>query len=285
MKPHPFDYAAPEALDEVLDLLARLGDDAVVIAGGQSLVPMLNLRLARPEMVVDLRRIADLATFTITDQGLRAGAMARAIDVEEHPDVHLVPGLGDALRQIGHPQVRSRTTIGGSVAHADAAAELPALLLALNGQVVLHSVARGERTVEAADFFTGPMMTVREPDELLTSVWIPAHPGSVAVVEVAKRPGDFAMVGAVVAYAIADGVISDPSIVLFGVSGQPVRMASAEAVLVGAVANANTFQATVEQLREEFGLLEGFRDDVYATGGYRRQVAGTLVARALASMS
>ena len=281
MKPHPFDYVSPETLDGALDLLARVGDDAVIIAGGQSLVPILNLRLARPELVIDLRRVTELARFDICEKGLRAGAMANALEIEAHPEIHLVPGLHDALRQIAHPQIRSRTTIGGSVAHADPAAELPALLVALGGDIVLQSMARGERTVSADDFFTGPMMTVREPDELLISVWFPAHPGSVAVLEVAKRPGDFALVGAVVGYAIADGVISDPSIALFGVSGRPVRMTSAEAALLGAIPNADTFQTAVEQLRDEVD----FGTDTYATGEYRRQVAGTLVARALASLS
>ena len=281
MKPHPFDYVAPETLDGALDLLARVGDDAVIIAGGQSLVPILNLRLARPELVIDLRRVTELARFDISEKGLHAGAMANALEVEEHPEIHLVPGLHDALRQIAHPQIRSRTTIGGSVAHADPAAELPALLVALGGDIVLQSMARGERTVSADDFFTGPMMTVREPDELLISVWFPAYPGSVAVLEVAKRPGDFALVGAVVGYAIAAGVISDPSIALFGVSGRPVRMTSAEAALLGAIPNAATFQTAVEQLRDEVDS----RTDTYATGEYRRQVAGTLVARALASLS
>ncbi len=281
MKPHPFDYVAPETLDGALDLLARVGDDAVIIAGGQSLVPILNLRLARPELVIDLRRVTELARFDISEKGLRAGAMANALEVEEHPEIHLVPGLHDALRQIAHPQIRSRTTIGGSVAHADPAAELPALLVALGGDIVLQSKARGERTVSADDFFTGPMMTAREPDELLISVWFPAYPGPVAVLEVAKRPGDFALVGAVVGYAIAAGVISDPSITLFGVSGRPVRMTSAEAALLGAIPNADTFQTAVEQLRDEVDS----RTDTYATGEYRRQVAGTLVARALASLS
>jgi carbon-monoxide dehydrogenase medium subunit len=281
MKPHPFDYVAPETLDGALDLLARVGDDAVIIAGGQSLVPILNLRLARPELVIDLRHVTELARFDISEKGLRAGAMANALEVEEHPETHLVPGLHGALCQIAHPQIRSRTTIGGSVAHADPAAELPALLLALGGDIVLQSMARGKRTVSADDFFTGPMMTVREPDELLISVWFPAYPGPVAVLEVAKRPGDFALVGAVVGYAIADGVISDPRIALFGVSGRPVRMTSAEATLLGAIPNADTFQTAVEQLRDEVDS----RTDTYATGEYRRQVAGTLVARALASLS
>ncbi len=281
MKPQPFDYVAPETLDEALDLLARVGDDAVIVAGGQSLLPILNLRLARPELVIDLRRVTELARFDISETGLRAGAMANALEVEEHPDTHLVPGLHDALCQIANPQIRSRTTLGGSVAHADPAAELPALMVALGGDIVLQSIARGERTVSAGDFFTGPMMTVREPDELLTSLWFPAHPGPVAVLEVAKRPGDFAMVGAVVGYAIADGVISSPSIALFGVAGHPVRMASAEAALRGAIPGTDSFLAAVELVRDEIDP----RVDTYASSEYRRQVAAALVGRALVSLS
>jgi len=281
MKPQSFDYFAPETLDGVLDLLGRVGDDAVVIAGGQSLVPMLNLRLARPELVIDLRRVTELARFEISEQGLRAGAMANALEVEEHPDVHHVPGLHDALCQIAHPQIRSRTTIGGSVAHADPAAELPALLLALDGTIVLQSRARGERTVSADDFLTGPMMTAREPDELLSSVSFPSHPGPVAVLEVVKRPGDFAIVGAVVAYAIADGVISSPRITLFGVAGRPERMTSAEAALRGAVPGTDSFKTAVELVRDEIDP----RSDSHASSEYRRQVAATLVERALLSLS
>ena len=281
MKPQPFDYVAPETLDGALDLLAQVGDDAVIVAGGQSLVPILNLRLARPELVIDLRRVTELARFEICEKGLRAGAMANVLEVEEHPDIHLVPGLHNALRQIAHPQIRSRTTIGGSVAHADPAAELPALLVALDGDIVLQSKIRGERTVSADDFFTGPMMTVREPDELLISVCFPAHPGPVAVLEVAKRPGDFAMVGAVVGYAIADGVISNPSITLFGVAGRPVRMASAETALRGAIPDTDSFLAATELVREEVDP----RADAYASSEYRRQVAATLVGRALISLS
>ena len=281
MKPQSFDYVAPETLDGVLDLLARVGDDAAIIAGGQSLVPILNLRLARPEWIIDLRHVTELTGFDISEKGLRAGAMANALNVEEHPDIHLVPGLHEALCQIAHPQIRSRTTIGGSVAHADPAAELPALLVALGGDIVLQSMARGERTVSADEFFTGPMMTVREPDELLTSVLFPAHPGPVAVLEVAKRPNDRAIVGVVVGYAMVDGVISSPSITLFGVAGRPVRMASAEAALRGAIPGTDSFLTAVELVRDEIDP----RADTQASREYRRQVAAALVGRALVSLS
>lgn len=281
MKPPPFEYADPESLDDVLRLLAEWGDDALVIAGGQSLVPLLNLRLARPELVIDPRRIPALSVLDFGDRTLRAGAMARAIDVEEHADVDRIAGLRAALAHIGHPQIRARTTIGGSVAHADPAAELPALLVALGGEVVLQSEARGERTVAAADFFIGPLMTVREPDELVTSVWFPAHPGALAVLEVAKRPGDFAMVGAVAGYAQNDGVITDPTVVLFGVAGRPVRVPSAEAVLVGAAATPETFAAAKARVQADADV----GGDAHVSADYRRHVAATLVERALAAVA
>lgn len=281
MKPHPFDYADPETLDEVLQLLAEAGDDAVVIAGGQSLIPLLNLRLARPEIVIDPRRVVELSSIDFGERGLRAGSMARAIDVEEHPDVGQIAGLSAALAHIGHIQIRARTTIGGSIAHADPAAELPALLVALGGEVVLQSAARGARTVAADDFFVGPLMTVREPDELVTSVWFPAHNGAVTVVEVAKRPGDFAMVGAVVGYAVANGVVVDPTIVLFGVAGRPLRLPSAEAVLAGAIADRDAFAATKAHVLDNVETS----GDAHASADYRRHVAATLVERALVELS
>lgn len=281
MKPPPFEYADPESLDDVLRLLAEWGDEALVIAGGQSLVPLLNLRLARPELVIDPRRIPELSLLDFGDRTLRAGAMARAIDVEEHADVDRIAGLRAALAHIGHPQIRARTTIGGSVAHADPAAELPALLVALAGEVVLQSEARGERTVAAADFFIGPLMTMREPDELVTSVLFPAHPGAIAVLEVAKRPGDFAMVGAVAGYAQNDGMITDPTIVLFGVAGRPVRVPSAEAVLAGAAASPEAFAAAKERVQADADV----GGDAHVSADYRRHVAATLVERALAAVS
>jgi aerobic carbon-monoxide dehydrogenase medium subunit len=280
MKPQPFDYADPESLEEVLGLLAAVGDDAVIIAGGQSLIPLLNLRLARPELVIDPRRVVELSTFDLGTDGLRAGAMVCAVDLEEHADVDRVPGLAAALRQIGHPQIRSRTTVGGSVAHADPAAELPALLVALGGQVVLQSTARGERTLGAEEFFLGPLMTAREPDELVTSVWIPAHRGAVTVLEVAKRPGDFAMVGAVVGYGIENDVVADPRVALFGVAGTPLRARAAEVTLAGSIPGPESFRQAGDEVRSEINPTS----DSHASGDYRRDVAGTLVERALVSL-
>jgi carbon-monoxide dehydrogenase medium subunit len=280
MKPQPFDYADPESLEEVLGLLAAVGDDAVIIAGGQSLIPLLNLRLARPELVIDPRRVVELSTFDLGTDGLRAGAMVCAVDLEEHAEVDRVPGLAAALRHIGHPQIRSRTTVGGSVAHADPAAELPALLVALGGQVVLRSAARGERTLGAEEFFLGPLMTAREPDELVTSVLIPAHRGAVTVLEVAKRPGDFAMVGAVVGYGVENDVVVDPRVALFGVAGTPLRARAAEATLAGSIPGPESFRQAGHEVRVEINPTS----DSHASGDYRRDVAGTLVERALVSL-
>jgi carbon-monoxide dehydrogenase medium subunit len=281
MKPQPFDYADPASLDELLDLLGDAGDDATLIAGGQSLVPLLNLRLARPELVIDPRHISELAAFEVGPSGLRAGAMARVADIEQHSGAIAVPGVVDAIVHIGHSQIRARTTVGGSIAHADPAAELPALLVALEGEVVLRSRDRGERVVSADSFFVGPLMTVRQPDEIITSVWFPTHPGSVGLVELAKRPGDFAIVGAITGFAVADGTITDPRVALFGVAGRPVRAPGAEAALIGQTPSSETFALAGEHVRAELEAV----GDVHGSADYRRHVAGTLVERALASVA
>ncbi|MDG2428415.1 MAG: xanthine dehydrogenase family protein subunit M [Acidimicrobiales bacterium] len=277
MKPPAFDYADPDTLDGALALLADHGDDAVIIAGGQSLIPLLNLRLARPELVIDLRHIDDLFEVSVDESCLRSGTMVRAADLEEHPSATTIPGLVPALSLIAHSQIRARTTIGGSVAHADPAAELPALLVALDGSVALKSSARGERTVEAADFFLGPLWTAREPDEILTSVTFPRHKGVVAIDEVAMRPGDFALVGVVTAYNVYAGMVADPRIVLFGVAGTPIRVTEAEAALVGAVPSTATFAAAAEKIREHLTPL----GDAHASVEYRRNLAAVLVERSL----
>ncbi len=279
MKPAPFDYEDPTTLDGALDLLAASGDDAAVIAGGQSLIPLLNLRLARPELVIDLRHIAALTTVGFDSTELRTGSMVRAADLEEHPSTASIPGLADALALIGHSQIRARTTIGGSLAHADPAAELPALLVALDGSVTMQSRGRGERRVPADELFVGPLMTSRAPDELLTAVTIPRHRGRVVIDEVANRPGDFAIVGAITAYATTAGLIVDPRIVVFGVAGTPVRVRSAEAVLVGATPGPDVFRAAATVVRNELDPV----GDSHGSADYRRHLAGVLVERNLAA--
>lgn len=276
MKPPPFEYQDPPTLEEALDLLAAVGDDAVVIAGGQSLVPLLNLRLARPELVVDPRRIDELHRLRFDASGLHAGALVTAAAVEHHPDVHAVPGLAPALHLLGHPQIRNRTTLGGSVAHADPAAELPALLCATEGSITLHSRARGERVVAASSFFEGPFTTTRRPDELLTSVHVPAFAGAMTVLEVAARPGDFATVGVVVGLALPAGTVAEARIVVFGAAGVPERLTSVEAELAGR-AGPEAAEAVASLVSDHTNAT----DDEHTPARYKQHVAGTLAARAV----
>jgi CO/xanthine dehydrogenase FAD-binding subunit len=271
MKPAPFDYHDPDSVEEVVDLLAERGDDAVVLAGGQSLVPLLNLRLARPAVVVDLRRLP-LEAPTIDGDVVRVGATVTITSLLAAPAVgRLGAGVGEALRAIGHPQIRNRGTIGGSLAHADPATELPAVLVALDGAVTLQSRS-GVRQVGAADLFEGPFSTTRRPDELLTSVTLPISHGRSTTMEVVRRPGDFALVGTFV--ATSPGRVR---IAAFGVADRPVRLPDAEAAAEAGV-SPNEVAALVRDMLD-------VRDDVHATGAYRRHVTGTLVARSLARLA
>jgi CO/xanthine dehydrogenase FAD-binding subunit len=173
LKPAAFEYARPRSLEEALDLLAEHGDDATPLAGGQSLVPMMNLRLAQPLLVLDLNELAELAYVERRDAQLAVGALARQRDVERSPECReLCPVMAEALRFVGTPQTRNRGTIGGNLAHADPTSELPAVVAACDGEVVLAS-RRGTRALAAADFFAGPHMTAREPDELVVEVRVP----------------------------------------------------------------------------------------------------------------
>jgi xanthine dehydrogenase iron-sulfur cluster and FAD-binding subunit A len=195
VKPPPFQYHAPASVDEAVTVLARL-DDAKVLAGGQSLVPLLNFRLARPAHLVDVNRLDELAGITERDGGVAVGAIVRQADAEGDPLLRKrCPLVPLALRDVAHHVVRNRGTVCGSLAHADPAGELPAVLLALGGSVVARSV-RGERTIEAADLFLGAFETALAPDELIVEAWFPAHaPEDVALVEESRRHGDFAMAG------------------------------------------------------------------------------------------
>jgi carbon-monoxide dehydrogenase medium subunit len=264
VKPAPVDYVAAASLDEALETLAR--GEAKVLAGGQSLVPLLNLRLARPSLLVDVNRVPGLAGIEV-DGSVRIGALARQADVlASAPVAAAAPLLAAALRHVGHPATRSRGTIGGSIAHADPAAELPAVLLALDGEVVARSNA-GERTIPAGDLFTGPFTTALAPDELLTAVVLPrgdARPFGFA--ELARRHGDFALAGAIV-------LLRPARIVLFGVGGVPERAADAERALDEGAAGADVAELATRDLDPV--------DDVHADGAYRRRVAAVLVRRAI----
>ena len=212
MKPAQFEYHGPTTVDEACALLSSL-EDAKVLAGGQSLIPLLNFRLARPAHLVDINRVAGLDRIYERDNGVAVQALARQAAVEDSDVARRVcPLLVDAVRLVAHRVIRNRGTVCGSLAHADPASELPAVMLALNGHVIARS-ARGERTIPAAALFSGVMETSLAPDELLVEAWFPASPTPCAIVEESRRHGDFALAGAVRA--------SD-SLALFGVAPTPV---------------------------------------------------------------
>jgi carbon-monoxide dehydrogenase medium subunit len=280
VKPAPFGYLAPATREQALEALRRYGSDAKVLAGGQSLVPMLAMRLARPAVLVDLNPIGDLAYIKPTRGGLAIGAMTRQASAERDPLVAArLPLLAEALGWIGHPQIRARGTVGGSLAHADPAAELPAVAVALDARFTLAST-RGERTVKASEFYTGYLSTALEPDEILAEVRFPPLPSGSgwAFAEVARRHGDFALVGvAVVVQAGADRRVADARLVFTGVGHGPLRIAKAEQVLPGRRAD----RAAAAEVRR---LVEASVDpdaDIHASSRYRRYVAGVLAERAL----
>ena len=281
MKPPPFRYADPATLAEALDLLARDGADGKVLAGGQSLMPLLNFRLARPAHVIDVNRLDTLAAIApAADGGLRLGALARQRALERSALVRdRCPLLAQALAFVGHPQIRARGTLGGSLAHADPAAELPATMIALEARLTLRR-AGGERTVAAEDFFVGLLTTALAHDELLTEIALPPWPprtGS-GVREVAKRHGDFALGGVAATLTIdAQGRVAGARLVGFGVGPVPVRLADAERSLVG---GAPTPTAFAEAGRLASAAVDP-ADDIHASAAYRARLAGVLTTRVL----
>ena len=284
MKPPPFEYHAPGSLPEALELLATLGDEAKVLAGGQSLVPLLNLRLARPAHLIDINNLTELAEIGSLDGGLRIGALVRQRAAERSALVgERCPLLADALPMIGHPQIRNRGTIGGSLAHADPASELPAVAAALDADLVVRS-SRGQRVLKAADFFVSYLTTSLAPDELLVELRLSAWPAGTgwAYLEVSRRHGDFAMVGVASTLRLApDGSIAAARLAYTGAGEAPVRAHDAESKLIGQPAVESTFAAAASAA---IAVLDP-PSDVHATAAYRRHITGTLTRRALALAS
>jgi carbon-monoxide dehydrogenase medium subunit len=280
VKPPPFEYHAPESLPDALELLGQLGDEAKVLAGGQSLMPLLSLRLARPAHLVDINALRELANVNTWDGGLSLGALVRQRSAERSDLVRQrSPLLAEALPMIGHPQIRNRGTIGGSLAHADPASELPAVAMALDAQLVIRK-ANGERTVSPAAFFLSYLTTSLEPDELLAEVRFPAWPAGAgwSYLEVSRRHGDFAMVGvASVVRLDASGAIAEARLAYTGAAAAPVRARAAELQLQGQPATDATFQAAAEVAAQALDP----QSDVHASAAYRRHVAKVLTQRAL----
>jgi len=279
MKAAAFDYHRPASVDAAVGLLAELGDEAKVLAGGQSLVPVMAMRLGRPEHIVDVNRVAELEGVTQSDGTLRVGALTRhrALDRDEVIG-HAVPLLARAAPFIGHFQIRNRGTLGGSLAHADPAAELPAVVVALDAEIETRSV-RGSRRIPAADFFVSAFMTALEPDELVTAVHLPVWgPGcGFAVAELARRHGDFAIAGAACGVAVEDGRISRAAVGLIGMGTVPVRARQAEQALSGA----SVAEVDLAGLADDAVATLQPPSDVHGPGAYRRRVAAHMIARAL----
>lgn len=279
MKPPVFEYRDPASLTEALSLLAEHGADASILAGGQSLIPLLNLRLARPEIVIDINRIPDLDTVDVNADRVRVGALARVRRLErDHGIRRAAPALSDALGNIAHPQIRSRTTIGGNIAHADPSSELPGVLAAFDGTVELTSTG-GVRRVAWHDFFETVFTTSRRPDEVLTAVEFPTPPGSAfSFTEVARRPGDYPLAGVCVG-RLADGSMR---IAVIAVSDRPVRLHSTETAARGADLSSD---AVRRQIAREAAAEIDPVDDAHGSARFRRGLVATLVERTLTGMA
>jgi carbon-monoxide dehydrogenase medium subunit len=283
VKPAPFEYHAPTTIAEAVGLLSEHGGDANPLAGGQSLIPMLALRLTRFDHLVDLNSVGELQGIQRSNGHVRIGGMTRQATVEHDATVARdLPLLAQATPLIGHFQIRNRGTVGGSLAHADPASEYPAVALALGARFEIHG-GGGARTVPAEDFFVGTWTTAVEAEELLTAVELPVWTGrcGFAVEEVARRHGDFAMVGTAAAVEVGDdGKVARAGISLFGVGSTPIKAGSVESALVGGDASSFDRAALLEIGKAAAADLDP-PDDIHASGRYRKAVSAELIARAL----
>lgn len=281
MKPPRFLYCAPRILDEALYLLDTYAGDIKVLAGGQSFVPLLNMRLAGPAYIVDINYISELHYIEIEEGYLAVGALARQRHVERSIVVREKhPLLVNTIEYIGHMQIRNRGTVVGSIAHADPAAELPALLTCLDGEVLAQSI-RGERVIKAQDFFTGYLSTTLEPNEMATEVrfpWVQAQAGW-SFMEFARRSGDYALLGAAAVLTPArDDTCESARIAYLGAAGAPVRGQAVEAALTGSNVDEQAIELAAEAARD---VVSDDMDDVHATVEYRRELAAEMTRRVL----
>jgi carbon-monoxide dehydrogenase medium subunit len=280
VKPASFEYHRVERTEDALERLAELGEDAKVLAGGQSLVPMMNFRLVRPPALVDITRIPDLRYVARDGDALRVGALTSHREIELLRDPDLVAGyelLPRAARWVGHYPIRTRGTFGGSVAHADPSAEWCMLAVLLDATIVAAG-PDGEREIPAADFFLGFFANALEPDELLVEVRLPRPRPHAALHEFARRHGDFAIVAVAVAVDVDGDRLRDARIVVGGVDEVPLRVEAAEQALDGAAPGAEAF---AEAGRAAAGAVDP-SSDVHGSAQYRRELTDVLVRRALA---
>ena len=280
MKPASFEYLRPTSLEEALRYLADLGEDAKILSGGQSLIPVLNMRLSTPKYLIDIGRLEELSYIREEDGCLVIGALTRHAELESSPLVkERCPLLLEAVRWIGHPQIRQRGTIGGSIAHADPAAELPCVLAALRGEIVIAH-ADGEETVGADAFFLTYMLTALQPDQMVKELRFPLLPEACgyAFAEVARRHGDFALVEVAAAIVLDErGEVSLARLAAGGANPVPCVLEEAEEFLIGKVAD--------DSVLEEAGALASERvdpdGDLHGSADYRRSLVKTLTKRAL----
>ena len=278
MKLPRFDYACPATLPEAVALLASHAD-ARALAGGQSLVPMLAFRLAQPPLLVDLRKLADLRGIRISERGVALGAMTRWRDIED--DARLAtahPLLQATVAHVAHYQIRNRGTIGGSIAHADPAAEIPGIVVTCEAEMAVVGSA-GERVIQAADFFLGPLTTALAADEIIVEIRFPAWPAArrFGFQEFARRRGDFAMAAAALWYDEESGKARNAHVGVIGVGDRPQRLPAVEAVLNGRVID----EATIAEAEIAATAAVEPQTDIHARADYRRALTGTMVERAL----
>jgi len=280
MKPAPFDYVRAESVQHAVETLAAAGGDGKVIAGGQSLMPMMNFRLVKPSVLVDINRIPGLDRIEQRGNRLALGALVRHRMTAEHPLIaHHVPVLHHAMKHVAHLTVRNRGTFCGSVCHADPAAEMPMMTLLLNGTIRVSS-PRGTREVAAEEFFLSSLVTCLEPDDVVTEIEIDTLPADAGwgFEEFARRHGDYALAAVAVTMTRTDGVVSNPRIALMGVGEMPMRMSGLEALIDGRELSGGLIEELVSALRDEITP----NSDLNGSAEYRRHLAGALMRRAVA---
>jgi carbon-monoxide dehydrogenase medium subunit len=279
MKLPPFEYACPATLNEAVALLASHDGEAKALAGGQSLMPMMAFRMARPTLLVDLRKLSDLRQIKVATDGVRLGALARWRDILDDKRLDAAhPLLKAAVSHVAHYQIRNRGTVGGSIAHADPAAEMPGICQTCDAVITAIGKA-GSRTIKADDFFQGALTTALEPDEIITEIHLPAWPAARrwGFQEFARRRGDFAMSGVALYYDLDGGKAANAHIGVIGVGDRQKRLPKAEAALNGHAVN----EALAVKVGEAASSDVEPQDDIHASAAYRRSLTGTLTERAL----
>ena len=279
MKPAPFVYFDPESIEEVLDLLHQHGDEATILAGGQSLGPLLNMRLSTPQIIVDINRVTDLQYYKSDDTGLKVGTLTRQSTLEDDNNIkEIQPLLAASIPYIGHRSIRNRGTVGGSVAHADPAAEWPAIMLALDGTVLIQN-STSSRTVDAGDFYISALTTDLKPGEMLVEIQIPSwsKTSGWSFVEFSRRHGDFAVLGVATQLTIENGQCTKSRIAIIGGGSIPIRTSKAESMLLGETISDELLKEVAEQASKEVDPAS----DMHASAEYRRHLTSVLVSTAL----